>query len=181
MRLPENQEIKGLSAGKINWFVWMTWFQNGTLRAGINCCSVSLTQQKQQTTQQRKTKNERQEKENHQSPWPEASQRRQRRRHPGPRHHPPDPRQHTPEVTIRLRAAPWFDPAVRFWLFIRSATSQQATQQKQRAAVLPSAWAALVRRPVSEINQQLNRTEARSYGAVFHVRIRHLPAFGCCG
>jgi hypothetical protein len=44
MRPPESQEIKGQSAEKKKWFVWMTWFQNRTLQAGINCSSVPLTQ-----------------------------------------------------------------------------------------------------------------------------------------
>jgi len=44
MRPPENQEIKGQSAEKKKWFAWMTWFQNRTLQAGINCSSALLTQ-----------------------------------------------------------------------------------------------------------------------------------------
>jgi YD repeat-containing protein len=51
MRPSENQGIKSLSAEKKNWFVWMTWFRNRTSRAGINCCSLPLTQHKQQIQQ----------------------------------------------------------------------------------------------------------------------------------
>jgi hypothetical protein len=54
MRPPGSQGVKGPSAEKKNWFAWKTWFQNRTLRAGINCLSVLPTQHKHQTTQSKK-------------------------------------------------------------------------------------------------------------------------------
>ena len=129
----------------------MTWFQNRTLQAGNDCCSVSLTKHSQQTTLRRinnkHAKQAGQEKESEsKTQRPEAEKRCQGRcgRHMSA---PTSARAVASRVAsrtkltthLRKRAAPWFDPACASLSFSRLSTGESHESEGRRFPPVPPA------------------------------------------